>query len=313
MRAEQVSIVLLGLVLNLGVVHADPQGGPEEGKATTEESRQKMAKDLFDQGGILYRLGKFAQALEKFEASLKITNRPSVILTAAQCHRQLKHYEKALFFYKLYLTEWERQNPDSKSPYEQEILDKITEVKDAIEMQRQRNEEGRKRREEKERQHQLAKLLKEKETRAAEKKRAAEAQLSRDLALTADRRRSKTIWGYSTLGAGAALAVAAAILYGVGGAQGGEAHDSYLKATDTAPTHDVAAVEQYKSDVESARTKLIVGNVLIGLAAASLGVSIYQFVTRPSVPEAPSKKDLGAALSFSPSVGGGSVSLMVQF
>lgn len=87
-------------------------------------------------------------------------------------------------------------------------------------------------------------------------------------------RRSKTIWAYTTMGTGLALAVSAGVLYGVGLSQGDAAHDSYLASNEP------DKIRLYRQDLESAETKVIVGHVLAGTAAVALAVSIYQFVTR---------------------------------
>ena len=96
------------------------------------------------------------------------------------------------------------------------------------------------------------------------------------------RRRSKTILAYSSLGVGAALAITAAILYGVGSSQGSEAHDNYMAAADEEPPKNPDDVEQYRADIDSARGLVIAGHVLIGVAALATGFSIYNFVTRPA-------------------------------
>ena len=89
--------------------------------------------------------------------------------------------------------------------------------------------------------------------------------------------RRKTLWAYSALGVGAALTVTAAVLYGVGASQGSSAHDAYSKATDP------DEMDRHYDDVEAAKTKLVVGHVLMGVAAVAYGVSAYQFLTRPGV------------------------------
>jgi hypothetical protein len=86
-----------------------------------QDGTLKDAKRLFKKGLVQYRLGKFELALTRFEAALKLANRPNIILNVAQCHRQLGHKKQALFFYKLYLTTWARTHPDKESPYKQEI------------------------------------------------------------------------------------------------------------------------------------------------------------------------------------------------
>jgi tetratricopeptide (TPR) repeat protein len=94
-----------------------------------------------------------------------------------------------------------------------------------------------------------------------------------------EKRRTKTTWGYAALGTGGALALTAVILYGIGGSQGKSAYDSYKAATVA------TEIESHWNDVEGAKTKLIVADVLIGVAVAAIGVGIYQLVTRPSVEE----------------------------
>ena len=114
-------------------------------------------------------------------------------------------------------------------------------------------------------------------------------------------RRSKTLWGYIAMGVGGASTLTAAILYGVGGSQGEEAYDNYQKAVGD------AEITRYHGEVEDARKKLIAGHVLMGVAAAAFGVSIYQFLTRPTEDKQEFASTVtavipllgGAALSFS--------------
>jgi tetratricopeptide (TPR) repeat protein len=91
------------------------------------------------------------------------------------------------------------------------------------------------------------------------------------------RRRRRTIMAYGFLGAAGALAVTAGVLYGVGASQGSSAHDEYDRATDP------DEIERHYYDVEAAKTKLVVGHVLIGAAAAAAGVGLYYLFTRPEV------------------------------
>jgi hypothetical protein len=92
-----------------------------------------------------------------------------------------------------------------------------------------------------------------------------------------ERRRKKTLWAWISLGAGGALALTAAVLYGVGGAQSSDAHDRYEKEKDP------QKIESAWSDVESAQNKVIAGHVMAGLAAVGIGFAVYQFLTRPDV------------------------------
>jgi len=90
-----------------------------------------------------------------------------------------------------------------------------------------------------------------------------------------DLRRSKSIWGYSALAASAALALGAVVLYGVGGAQGFDAHDSFNQ------TSSIVDQQKYALEVESSKELVIGGHVMISAAVAAAGVSLYLLLTRP--------------------------------
>jgi hypothetical protein len=141
----------------------------------------------------------------------------------------------------------------------------------------------------------------------------AEAELRHQEALKAhdaryapqiQQRRRKSIRGYTTLGVGAALVATAAILYGVGAGQGGDAHDAYMREADTAPPSDLAALDQHRSDIESARAKVLAGHVLMSLGAAVTGVAIYLLATRPGVPEGPSPEPDQTHIGLAPTAHG---------
>jgi len=101
-------------------------------------------------------------------------------------------------------------------------------------------------------------------------------------------RKTTSIWAYTTLGASAALAGTAAVLYVLGAIQGADAHESYSYSEDP------EAQQRYADDVSAARTKLVVGHVLTGTAVAALVASLYLFKVRARVPEGPKREEFGA-------------------
>lgn len=115
----------------------------------------------------------------------------------------------------------------------------------------------------------------------------------------------KSVLGYVSLGAGGALTVAAAVMYGLGASQGSAAHEDYRAATEE------TEILLHRDEVESARNKLIVGHVLMGVAAVAYGVAIYALVTRPD--ERPAASAASAptppALDVAVLPGGAAVSL----
>ena len=98
-----------------------------------------------------------------------------------------------------------------------------------------------------------------------------------------EKRHTKTVWAWSTLGVGLVCGVTAAALYGWGFPAGSDAYQSYTKSREQ------EATDQYWSEVQEAERGIAAGHVFVGLAAVALGVSIYQFATRPA------ESDLDAA------------------
>lgn len=129
------------------------------------------------------------------------------------------------------------------------------------------------------------------------------------------RRRTKTIWAYATLGVGLALAVGAGALYGVGASQGDAAYDDYQAATNPlgSAVVDRDTACQCHDEVESARTKIIAANVLAGAAVVALGISVYQFVTRPPEGGSPDSGARASVLGVTPAAQGALITLGGSF
>ena len=144
---------------------------------------------------------------------------------------------------------------------------------------------------------------------AKQRREKALADYERALKEDGPRRRSKSIWAYTTLGVGLALAAAGGVLVGVGYGQGESAQESY-NAVDG---FDQDAYDKYRAEAQSAQTQVIVGAAMAGAGLAVLGVSIYMFATRPAVPEKPVFKDNVSSVSVIPTRGGAAFSLSTTF
>lgn len=66
------------------------------------------AQKLFSEGETRYRLGRFKEALSYYEKAYRQAQLPNIVFNIAQCHRLLKNFERALFFYKVYLSDYRR-------------------------------------------------------------------------------------------------------------------------------------------------------------------------------------------------------------
>jgi hypothetical protein len=154
-------------------------------------------------------------------------------------------------------------------------------------------------------------LVPEAEERQESERDRQRADQERALLQVKAERRRQSIWAYSTLSAGVALAACAGVLYGLGASQGSEAHDKYREATFKLPPGDKDEIAGYRSDIESARNKIIAGNVLAGTAVAVLAYSVYRFVTRRPPPEEPARRTV--ALDLVPAIDARTVSLVGRF
>lgn len=138
---------------------------------------------------------------------------------------------------------------------------------------------------------------------------APEAQQDTSRRPGGQRFRSRAVWGYATVGVAAALGLTAAVLYGVGGSRGSEAHDAYLAATSAPGIATEAQITRHQDDIDGARSQIIAANVLLGAAAVAAGVSVYLFLTRP---EAPSRQH-STVFNITPTGDGAAVYLGGRF
>lgn len=122
-----------------------------------------------------------------------------------------------------------------------------------------------------------------------------------------EQRRSKTIWAWSTLGAGLACGVAAAVLYGWGVPTGQMAYEEYSDASLQ------PEIDHYWEQVSEAEKAVAAGHVFAGLTVVALGVSLYHFLTRPDEVGSAAAGTSSIKPGFVPRVGGGGFSLSGSF
>ena len=70
-----------------------------------DEAARVRARKYFEKGQKLYNLGKFEEALGQYEKAYDEVELPELLFNIAQCHRNLDHFELAIFSFKKYLRE----------------------------------------------------------------------------------------------------------------------------------------------------------------------------------------------------------------
>jgi tetratricopeptide (TPR) repeat protein len=78
-----------------------------EHKLQQERLLRGRARKLFQEGVTLYKLGRFAEAVDRYSRAYKIVALPGYLFALGQSHHKLSQYAKAIHFYQMYL----RDNP----------------------------------------------------------------------------------------------------------------------------------------------------------------------------------------------------------
>lgn len=120
-----VMIVLIGVVL-----------GFASQRAVAEDAATRAAKRHYQKGDRLFALGKFEAALVEFEAAYQAKPVPKLLFNIAQAHRNLDHYDQAIFSYRKYLREI--PDADNRDAVEKLIDDLEAKSQSAKDDERQR-------------------------------------------------------------------------------------------------------------------------------------------------------------------------------
>jgi tetratricopeptide (TPR) repeat protein len=90
------TVLTILLLVFLWPLHAFSQEPSPEQKA--------KAKELYERAKIHYRSGELDKAAAEFKDSYEAYPKPETLFNLAQTHRLLKNHEKAIFYYKQYLS-----------------------------------------------------------------------------------------------------------------------------------------------------------------------------------------------------------------
>ena len=232
---------LLTLFGHLPAARSEPTAPPpSQATEPAKDDQREQARASYKKAEALYRLGDFQQALESYKRVFLFSQAPEVAFNIAQCYRQSQRPEQAIFYYKLFLSDWSRKNPNKQSPFRKEVEGHIHQLTQEI---KAKKEQAR---------------LKQQRLEAAKKLKRASDEANALLSLEKERRR-KAIWAYSSLGLALACAGTAAALYGIGFDAGNAANEEYLSSKSQ------QEMDGHYADVEKAKDMLVAGHVLAGV------------------------------------------------
>ena len=98
MSAVLATLCVLGWA---GLTAAAPRQPPPRLRAGA--SPVQAARALFSRAEVHYSLGRFHEALALYAKAYELLPLPGFLFNIGQCHRNLKRFERALFFYRGYL------------------------------------------------------------------------------------------------------------------------------------------------------------------------------------------------------------------
>jgi len=96
-------VVLGSAVVGVGVTLL----APAVAVAAPEDPRAEAKREV-ERAEVQYKLGRFDEALEGYSRAYELVNAPGLLFNIGQCHKNLKSYERAIFFFQEYLREAKR-------------------------------------------------------------------------------------------------------------------------------------------------------------------------------------------------------------
>jgi tetratricopeptide (TPR) repeat protein len=96
--------VIRQLVLAAVLLSATAQAAPKRPAPVYDQKQEKAARAQFDRAEKAFNLGHFEEALTGYQAAYEALPLPAFLFNIAQCHRNLRNREKAVFFYQRYLS-----------------------------------------------------------------------------------------------------------------------------------------------------------------------------------------------------------------
>ncbi|MBI5502511.1 MAG: tetratricopeptide repeat protein [Deltaproteobacteria bacterium] len=95
------------------------------------DPRLEAARNLFEEGLRAFEVDEWATALDKFNEAYELSPRAAILYNLAVCHERLGDVASAIGAYQRYLGE----DPDMVDERRQEVLDKIRELGEQLEVQ----------------------------------------------------------------------------------------------------------------------------------------------------------------------------------
>jgi tetratricopeptide (TPR) repeat protein len=101
---------------------------PAPALAGGSTNRKAAAKAEVQKAQVQYKLGRFDEALEAYSRAYELFSAPALLFNIGQCHKNLKDYDRAIFFFEGYLREEANPNPRTRALAEELIAESRGEI-----------------------------------------------------------------------------------------------------------------------------------------------------------------------------------------
>jgi len=92
------------LLLAATLLAVSAQAAPKRPAPAYDQKQEKLARGHFDRAEKAFNLGRFDEALTGYRQAYEVLPLPAFLFNIAQCHRNLRNREQAVFFYQRYLS-----------------------------------------------------------------------------------------------------------------------------------------------------------------------------------------------------------------
>ncbi|MBC8133747.1 MAG: tetratricopeptide repeat protein [Deltaproteobacteria bacterium] len=96
--------------------------------ADNDDDPKATARAEVQKAQLQYKLGRFEEALDSYSRAYEIFNAPALLFNIGQCHKNLKHHERAVFFFEGYLREEKKIDARKRTLAEELIAESRAEL-----------------------------------------------------------------------------------------------------------------------------------------------------------------------------------------
>jgi tetratricopeptide (TPR) repeat protein len=292
-RAGRLVVALCAASLATTVVTA-----AEKAEAAPPPDKRDEAKRLSAEGATAFKLAHFDEALALYSKAYELYPAPALLFNLGQCHKNLGHLDRALFFFQGYLRD--QPNPQNRAAVDKLVAELTKQIADAKAAEAAAEAERLR----------VAEL--DAQARAAEAERQAEEEAARARAAAAPapppppppprHRRPALIAAGAAVGGTGVVLLAVGTYFGLHAVSNANALSKVSSSGESWTTGDASLYSNGVSSAHAATGLFVAGGVAVAAGAALTIVGLQKHAT-----------ESGVRLGWAPERGGSSFAVVGDF